>query len=148
MTKKTTFREKLADNSLAIISLVIAITALTYNSWRADTSENNRNIRVASFELIKELGQLQNLTNQLHFTLQPDSKMRDISLINGWGHIALIEDLSTLLPSSIEQHAKSLKKIWEQTSSQLGTEGDSEKLISSAIESTRDETRKLLRSLD
>lgn len=148
MSNKRGFMQKIADNSLALISLVIAITALTYNSWRADTSEVNRNIRFASFELVKELGKLQNLTNQLHYSLQIDSTMRDVSLINGWGHIALIEDLSALLPIAIERQADSLKIKWGQGNLKLGLDDEAEKSISSAIEATREATRELLRSLE
>jgi len=42
---------QLRNNSLSIISLVIAISALSYNTYRNELTEVNRNIRSAGFEV-------------------------------------------------------------------------------------------------
>jgi len=36
-----TFREQIQRNLLAIISLAVAISALGYNTWRNETTEEN-----------------------------------------------------------------------------------------------------------
>ncbi|NVJ65014.1 MAG: hypothetical protein HWE16_00880 [Gammaproteobacteria bacterium] len=147
MSDQPSFKQKIAHHSLSIVSLVIAIIALTYNTWRSDTTEYNRNIRTASFELIKELGSLQNITNQLHFSNVPSGK-RDELIIQGWGHIALIEDLSALLPDSISQYSTALKSSWQRNVEQLAETSSSEKELSKTIADTRAATRKLLSTLD
>ncbi len=148
MNKKAGIKEKLAHHSLAIISLIVAIIALTYNTWRSDTTETNRNIRTASFEMIRELGELQNITNQLHYSLQAEDKIRDQLLINGWGHIALIEDLSALLPDMIAVQSQKLKQEWQNNYAALGQADAAEKAISDSIAQTRQATRNLLQSLE
>ncbi|MBF8293263.1 MAG: hypothetical protein HW392_2090 [Steroidobacteraceae bacterium] len=40
-------REQLRNNLVALISLVIALSALGYNTWRNELTERNRNIRAA-----------------------------------------------------------------------------------------------------
>lgn len=54
-------REQLRDNMVALISLVIALSALGYNTWRNELTERNRNIRDAGFELLAEIGSLQQI---------------------------------------------------------------------------------------
>lgn len=147
MSDKPSFKERLAHHSLSIISLIVAVIALTYNTWRSDTTEYNRNVRTASFELIRELGELQNITNQLHFS-KIDNGKRDELLISGWGNIALIEDLSALLPEKFRGYSIELKNHWQQHSELLGESDQSESNISTQIADTRSAARKLLISLD
>jgi len=42
---------QLRHNFVALISLAIAITSLSYNTWRNEHSEGNRNKRFAAFEI-------------------------------------------------------------------------------------------------
>lgn len=43
-----------ATNStlISVISLIIAISALGYNTWRNELTEHNRNIRASGFEAL------------------------------------------------------------------------------------------------
>ena len=59
--------EQIRRNLLAIISLTVAISALGYNTWRNETTEENRNIRLASFEILVQLGKLQIITDHAHY---------------------------------------------------------------------------------
>ena len=54
-----TFRDQIRDNAVALISLIIAITSLSYTGWRNETSEHQRSIRGAAFRVLEELGELQ-----------------------------------------------------------------------------------------
>ena len=58
---------QLRNNSISIISLIIAITALSYNTYRNELTEVNRNKRSAGFEVLKELNQLQLLIDYSHY---------------------------------------------------------------------------------
>ena len=55
----STFRQVLQANLLAIISVLIAVASLSYNTWRNDVSELNRNQRAAGFAVLQELATLQ-----------------------------------------------------------------------------------------
>ncbi|WP_251359797.1 hypothetical protein [Kangiella sp. TOML190] len=148
MNDKSSFKEQLSHHSLSIISLLVAIVALTYNTWRTDTTETNRNLRTASFELIRELGKLQNTTNQLHYAQSQNAALTQEQFIQGWGHVALIEDLSALLPQDIESQALDLKTQWQTHHQQLGQQQNAETQISLAISNTRQKVRALLHSLE
>lgn len=54
-----TIRLQLKTNLVALISLVVALTALGYTPWRNERTEYNRNVRVAAFETLKQLGEAQ-----------------------------------------------------------------------------------------
>ena len=61
----TPFRKLLQANLLAIISLLIALASLSYNTWRNDATEQNRNQRAAGFALLQELAALQLLVDHV-----------------------------------------------------------------------------------
>ena len=52
----------LSADSRAIISLLVAPTALGCNTWRNEQTELNRNIRRAGFETMVNIGELQRVT--------------------------------------------------------------------------------------
>ncbi|HBS27331.1 MAG TPA: hypothetical protein DD827_09455 [Gammaproteobacteria bacterium] len=58
---------QIQNNSLAIISLVVAFSALGYNTWRNELTESNRNIRMAGFEMLLHIGELQKTTYLAHY---------------------------------------------------------------------------------
>ena len=54
--------EQLSRHSVAVVSLLVALTALGYNTWRNEQTEQNRNIRQAGFEMLLHIGELQRIT--------------------------------------------------------------------------------------
>ncbi|HEU0225628.1 MAG TPA: hypothetical protein VFR29_09345 [Steroidobacteraceae bacterium] len=60
-------REQVRSNAVARISLVVALTALGYSTWRNELTERNRNLRTAGFELLAEIGSLQQVVFYAHF---------------------------------------------------------------------------------
>jgi len=48
--------QQVRSNAVALISLAVALTALSYNTWRNERTEHNRNIRVAAFEVLAQGG--------------------------------------------------------------------------------------------
>jgi len=102
-------REQLRRNAVALISLVIAITSLGYNTWRNEHSENNRNQRWASFEILMKLGELQELVFLNHY----DCNMAWRGNVRtGWIIVQTIEDLTLVLEDSMLEGARGLKEIW------------------------------------
>ena len=46
---------------MALISIFIAVSALAYNTWRNETTEEQRNIRHAAFRVLEDLGEVQEI---------------------------------------------------------------------------------------
>ena len=61
------FKQQVQRNAVALISVFIAVSSLSYNTWRNEKSEYNRNLRMASFELLLKLGELRELVYHLHY---------------------------------------------------------------------------------
>ena len=60
-------REQIRSNSVALISLSVALIALSYNTWRNETTESQRNIRQASFRVLESLGELQEVADYRYY---------------------------------------------------------------------------------
>lgn len=110
------FRDQVRRNAVALISLVIAITSLGYNSWRNEHSENNRNQRFASFELLLKLGELQELIYLNHYDC--DATLRG-NARSGWVMIQTIQDLTLVFEDSVPESAQVLKQVWGMHSKKL-----------------------------
>jgi len=134
---RDSLKAQIHRNLLAIISLFIAITALTYNSWRQELTEDNRNLRLASFELIMQLGELQLIVDHAHY----DKNQELGNPITGWGRVALIEDLSAVLPAPLPEKSIHLKQTWSTHWEGLGDENVHAEQITTAIQSMRNEVR-------
>ena len=53
-----TFLGQVRRNSVALISLFVALSSLAYNTWRNEATEANRNVRAAGFALIEHIAHL------------------------------------------------------------------------------------------
>jgi hypothetical protein len=72
-------------NIVAIISLVVALAGLGYNTWRNESTEAHRNVRQGAFAMLEQLGQLQQLVDQRFYADKKD----DVNRITCWGKVAL-----------------------------------------------------------
>jgi hypothetical protein len=52
-----TIRQQIHNNAVALISICIAVSTLAYNTWRNETTEEQRNVRHAAFRVIEELSE-------------------------------------------------------------------------------------------
>jgi hypothetical protein len=50
----------------AIVGVVLSVTGFIYNAWRLEISEYNNNVRTASFEVLKELAELEQIIYARH----------------------------------------------------------------------------------
>ena len=141
--KQHTIGQQIQRNLLAIISLAIAISALSYNTWRNETTEVNRNIRVASFEILVQLGKLQIITDHAHYG--KDNEMGNP--ITGWGHVSMVEDLSFLMPEPLPKMAVNLKKVWQANWEGLGKNQDNAVKITKAITEMRETVKAELKTI-
>jgi predicted DNA-binding protein with PD1-like motif len=144
------FGEQVQRNLVALISVFIAVSSLSYNTWRNEKSEYNRNQRWASFEVLMHLGELRETTFHLHWDT---ATVEESALRSGWVMVLTIKDLSELLEAPIPAAAESLRSTWEGHSTGLGhpdQDGSkaSGKAILTEIDDMRDITLKMLRELD
>ena len=124
---------QLRNNSIAIISLIIAITALSYNTYRNELTEVNRNKRSAGFEVLKELNQLQLLIDYSHY----DKNTEQGNPIEGWAHVTYIQDMSQLISSKVSTNADNLMSIWNDNWQLVKEQESSNKKVTSVINQLR-----------
>ena len=147
MSKRISIKEQLQRNAVALISLVVAITSLSYNTWRNEASEHNRNQRLVSIEVLRNLGELQQVVFYLHYD-QGGDPVDDPQSRTGWAIILTINDLAMVLDSPLPETAENLRSSWDENWNKLGKDEASVEAIITALEATRDEVHGLLRNLD
>ena len=113
-------RVQLKTNLVAIISLVVALTALGYTTWRNERTEYNRNVRVAAFEALKQLGEAQIIVEYAHF--RKNRQLGDP--LQGWGRMIYIRDLAKLLPAPAPTDAERLWIAWRDNIDRLEQDDD------------------------
>ena len=131
-------------NIVAIISMILAIAALSYNTWRNEKTERNRNIRPAAFEVLKELGQLQIIVNDAHYETNSPGSMNPML---GWGHVSLISDLGQILPPPMPFSVNKLVHVWGDNWQQIRTNEASVDAITKEIDASREIILTQLKSL-
>jgi hypothetical protein len=139
------FREQLQRNLVAIISVFIAVSSLSYNTWRNEKTEYNRNQRNASFEVLLKLGELQELVFYSHYEKDGENRGNPRS---GWAIVLTIRDLSAVLADPLPAAAANLVAVWENHWAGLGVRQASADAVLASIEDVREETLTLLGSLD
>ena len=139
-------REQLRRNAVALISLVVAITSLGYNTWRNEQSESNRNQRLASFEVLLKIGELEELV--FHSIYDPEVAGAG-SARTGWSLVLTIRDLSKVIAKPVPDSADNLHKVWDSHWRGIQQQsGDSEKAVRDAIAAVRAATLAGLDRLD
>lgn len=116
---KHSIRDQLKRNAVALISLVIAITSLGYNTWRNEHTERNRNLRFASFEILLKLGELEDLVFVNAYDCNASLRGGPRT---GWTKLLTIEDLSYVLEDEMPRHVAGLRDAWEERSPALDFE--------------------------
>lgn len=136
--------DQLKRHSVAIISLVVAMSSLGYNTWRNERTEANRNVRTAAFEVLQALGELQIIADHAHY----DHDHQQGNPITGWGRVAMIRDLSTLISPPANSAAVALHSAWQDNWELLGSDEHGIDAITTAIMKTRDEVLNSLSALN
>jgi hypothetical protein len=145
----TDMRRQIRDNLVAITSLVVALSALGYNTWRNERTERNRNVRVAGIEMLQEIGSLQQVVFYAHFTEPEEGGERDSrgDPRMGWVDVFTISDLAEMMPPEVGREAAELRAVWEADSAALIESEDAFQRIDGAIEELRQATLAALRTL-
>lgn len=64
---KLGFWRQVYRHRLALLSLLVALISLGYNTWRNEATEDHRNIREAGFQVLLQLGELQQIVSHRHY---------------------------------------------------------------------------------
>ncbi len=139
------FKEQIRRNAVALISLVIAITSLGYNTWRNEASENNRTQRLVAIEVLLKLGDLQQITWHHHYDRDFEDKG---NLRTGWTVVTVIRDISQILDGPLPESTTALHAAWDDYSSDLDESDAAKDQIIDSIEAVRADALQLLRELD
>ena len=143
--EKKSIWEQVRRNAVALISLAVALSALSYNTWRNEKSETNRNHRQAAFEILSKLNQLQQVV--FHRRYDNDETDRGNPRL-GWTIVLTIVDLSELLEPPMPEKAQMLRATWGSNWEDLGDEQLSVDTVLGSVDMMRGETLHLLRSLE
>ncbi len=142
---KTPTLSKLHLYQLTVIfSVLFALLGFTYNVWRMEVTEENSNIRTASFEVLLTLSSLEQLVYSAHY----DGDEQEGNPRKGWVKVGLIEDLSMLTTDSVQAQAAALKTVWTDNWATMMDDRNSADQIVGAIDSTRTELKRVLQSLE
>ena len=112
----STIRQQIRHHAVALISLVVAVSALAYNTWRNETTEEQRNIRHASFRVLENLGELQEVVDMRHyyFPFETASGQEGQLRIQGFGSLNMIRDLMMLMPEPAPSAGDALFRDWQR----------------------------------
>lgn len=128
----------------AIMGVVFAVLGFTYNTWRLEVSEDNNNIRTASFAVLTELAELEQIIYAAHY----DKNNVEGSPRRGWVKVGLIVDLSSLINKSVNKQSLHLKDAWSASWSVIANNRDATDQLVVEINSVRDAIKTELTKLD
>jgi hypothetical protein len=132
------------QHSVAIISLVVALSSLTYNTWRNEQTEANRNVRTAGIELLLALGELERIVFFSHYD-KDDIRGNPRA---GWSYALIIVDLASLMADPATSSSEELLATWSGNWSGLGKDDESATAVSASIDKLRSDTLTVLVALD
>lgn len=127
----------------AIFSLVFAVAGFTYNTWRLEVTEDNNNIRTASFAVLTLLSEFE----QNIFAAYYDSNPVEGSPRIGWVKVGLIVDMSTLISEDVEIESTKLKQLWSNEWENVFDERDSVDQLTAQIDVIRADIKTELKAL-
>lgn len=161
-TPRRTIRQQISRHSVALISLVLAATSLAYNTWRNETSEQHRNWRQASFQVLIEAGELEQIVLYRRYFHNPNQNpISDLqggqNWVAGWGKVAMIRDLTSLMPEPLPETGRALHASWTMHAAQLddrfeqndrAAANQAAEALIETIEQTRTEILLLIQNLE
>lgn len=137
-------RSQIARHSVALISLLIAVSSLAYNTWRNEQTEDNRNVRTAGIELLLKLGELDRIVFYSHY----DQDQVRGNPRSGWAYALTIRDLGSLMHEPAISSTNELIATWQHNWSGLGSDDPAASKISASIDRARVDVLDVLAALD
>ncbi|MEN8174437.1 MAG: hypothetical protein ABFS23_01655 [Pseudomonadota bacterium] len=137
------FLQQVQRNSVALISLFVALTTLAYMTWRNEETEDNWNTRTAGFEMLVTLGELQRVVYLNHY----DGDTEEGNPRKGWVHVLVVSDLGAILPDPLPEQTGMLLEVWRDNWAGMGKSQASVDAIDAAVDDTREVLLEVLQSL-
>jgi hypothetical protein len=136
--------EQMRGHAIALVSLLLALTSVSYGTWRDERTEHNRNVRAATFELLSKLADLERIVFLAHY----DRDRANGNPRIGWTDVIVIHDLASVAPAPLESKAAQLTDVWRNNWEHLDSDDEtSVEHIEDAVEDLRLATLATLRSL-
>lgn len=92
--------ERIRRNAVALISLVVPLSALLYTTWRNEETDTDRDARVAGFEMLMTLGELTRIVCLNHY----EGDRREGRPRKYWVRIMLLRDFGEIMPEPLPDH--------------------------------------------
>ena len=139
-----TIKSQVSRHSVALISLIIALSSLAYNTWRNEQTEENRNVRTAGIELLLKLGELDRVVFYSHYDRDHDRG----NPRSGWAYALTIRDMGSLMHEPAISSSTALIDTWRENWSELGSDNRAASRISDSIDRARNDVLAVLAALD
>ena len=127
-----------------MLSLVFAVIGFSYNAWRLEVTEDNSNVRTASFEVLTNLAELELIIYAAHY----DKDKFEGSPRKGWVKIGLIVDLSVLISRSVEGQSLKLRDVWSKSWERMTNDRKATNRLIEEVDLVRNEIKLILSSLN
>jgi len=138
------FQSQLGRHSVAIISLLVALSALGYNTWRNEQTENNRDICQAGFKILLHIRELQRISYLSHY----DQDEQGGNPRKGWVEVLVLRDLAELMPPSTKAQADALHEVWGRYWADLGQSDQAVAALDDASDQLRADVVRVIAALD
>jgi hypothetical protein len=126
-----------------MMSFIFGILGFVYNNWRYEHNEYNRNVRIASFQMIQELASLEQNIYANHY----DKDLHKGSPRDGRVKVGLIDELSIFISTDCKAAAKQLKFTWNKHWKKVSEDQNVSNMLVKEIDIIRDATREVLEEL-
>ncbi len=127
----------------ALFSVLFALMGFSYNVWRMEITEQNANVRDASFAILLELAELELLVFAAHYDKDTETGNPRV----GWVKVGLIIDLSIPCGDMVNPKADHLRSVWAANWARMADDREAAVAILDAIDETRVSVRDVLRAL-
>lgn len=128
----------------SIVSILLTLIGFSYNVYRLEQSELNNNIRTSSFQMIKELADLEQIVYASHY--EKDEKEGNPR--TGWVKVGIIKDLSLISFEKDNKITNQLHITWKNNWANMKNDRESADKIIKSIDDIRKEIRKVLQNLN
>ena len=120
-------------NIVAIVSVIVAVSGLVYNTYRNERTERNHIVRTAAFETLKNLGEAQIIVEYAFF-----KKNRQLGdPVQGVGRALLIRDLARALPPPAPEDAERLWVAFRDNADKVDSDTEAMIAITDEIQRVR-----------
>lgn len=127
----------------SILTILLTLITFSYNVYRLEQSEINSNIRTSSFEMIKQLANLEQIVYASHYE-KDDLRGNPRT---GWVKVGVIQDLSIICFQEESTVTKELFKTWEKNWALMKNNRTATNEIIEKIDNVRVKIREVLKNL-